>query len=182
MKHFIKQHKGFTIFFATLVGSLALAIGLAIYDITYRQLDLSLTVAQSEYAIYAADTGAECALYWDAHYNGNTISSAFATSSTSGYPTSGIVCGTFDVAANGTPPTPYVAQGVTWTQWAVTSNANAATTTFTLTFPNYSYCEKVEVAKYTNGGAVSTTILSHGYNTCIAGSQIQLERELKVSY
>jgi hypothetical protein len=183
MKHFIKQHKGFTIFFATLVASLALAIGLAIYDITFRQLDLSLTVVQSEYAIYAADTGAECALYWDAHYTSSTNSSAFATSSTSGYPTSGIVCGTFDVAAHGTPPATYVAQDATWTQWAVTSNANAATTTFTLTFPNYSYCEKVEVAKYANGsGSVSTTILSHGYNTCITGSKIQLERELKVSY
>src|ERR1700687_4944182 len=105
--------KGFTLFFAVLVASLALAIGLSIYDITVRELDLSSTVTQSEYAIYAADTGAECALYWDFHYTSGGANfgtnSAFATSSTdslggTGVPSSGISCNGQDVAAVGTPP------------------------------------------------------------------------------
>src|SRR3989339_699999 len=77
-----KKHRGFTIFFATLVASLALAIGLGIYDVVVRQLSLSTTVSQSQYAIYAADSGAECALYWDSKYNGS--SSAFVNNNSGG--------------------------------------------------------------------------------------------------
>lgn len=175
------QQRGFTIFFATLVASLALAIGLAIYDITIRQLDLSTTIIQSQYAIFAADSGAECALYWDSKYGGS--GSAFATSSASTPVTSGVSCGTYDVASHGTAPAPYQNNVSTWDVWSVTSASNAATTTFTLTFPNYNYCALVEVGKYTDGaGVVTTRILSHGYNTCYANAQNQLERELKVSY
>ena len=56
------MNKGFTLFFALLVSSLALAIGVSIYDITVRELNLSEAATQSQYAVYAADTGAECAL------------------------------------------------------------------------------------------------------------------------
>ncbi|MEI6864145.1 MAG: hypothetical protein WCK46_02130 [Candidatus Adlerbacteria bacterium] len=176
-----KNSKGFTIFFATLVASLALAIGLAIYDITVRQLDLATTVIQSQYAIYAADSGAECALYWDSKFIG--AGSAFATSSASTYPTSGVVCGAYDIAAKGTPPTPFGPEPGGWGTWNVGSTDTAATTTFTLTFPSYSYCARVEVGKVVNNlGIVSTTIRSHGYNTCAKNAQNQLERELKVSY
>jgi hypothetical protein len=182
MKQFLnKNKKGFTIFFATLVASLALAIGIAIYDITIRQLALSSTVQQSEYAIYAADTGAECALYWDAKYGGS--GSAFATSSASAPPYSGIVCGSFDVAAQGTPPTPFQTENSNWSHWGVVANASAATTTFSMTFPGVTYCATVQVGKTITGtGAISTTIYSHGYNTCAVNAQSQLERELRVSY
>lgn len=176
-----KNPRGFTIFFATLVASLALAIGLAIYDITVRQLSLSTTMIQSQYAIFAADSGAECALYWDSKYGGS--GSAFATSSTSSYATSNIVCGSYDVAAHGTAPVPFNNVVSSWSGWAVASNASAATTTFTLTFSGVNYCALVEVGKYTDGsGVVHTRIFSHGYNTCYTNAQNQLERELKVSY
>lgn len=181
MKISKKNSKGFTIFFATLVASLALAIGLAIYDITLRQLDLSTTVIQSQYAMYAADSGVECALYWDGKYGGT--GSAFATSSASSVPASGTVCGSYDMAAQGTPPTPFAAEPTGWSAWRVVSDASSATTTFTLTFPSYSYCATVEVAKTVSGtGVISTTVFSHGFNTCAANAQNQLERELKVSY
>ena len=61
-----------------LAGGLALSIGIAIYDLTIRELDLSATATQSQYAIYAADTGVECALYWD--IQNPTGSSAFKLS------------------------------------------------------------------------------------------------------
>ena len=57
-----KYKRGYTVFFAALVASLALAVGLAVYDLTVREVDLSLTATQSQYAVYAADGGAECAL------------------------------------------------------------------------------------------------------------------------
>jgi hypothetical protein len=177
-----RNSRGFTIFFATLVASLALAIGLAIYDITVRQLNLSTTTVQSQYAIFAADSGAECALYWDSKYNSS--GSAFATSSTSVVPSSGITCGSYDIAAVGTPPVPFVPAPTNWGPWSTQTSSNTATTTFTLSFPPYSYCAIVQVAKVTNqsSGIINTTIYSHGYNTCATNAQNQLERELKVSY
>ncbi len=56
--------RGFTILFAVLIGSILLAIGLAIFDITVRELRLSSIAREAQLAVYAADSGAECALYW----------------------------------------------------------------------------------------------------------------------
>jgi hypothetical protein len=185
--------RGFTIFFATLITSLALAIGLAIYDLTVRELDLSATANQSQYAIYAADTGAECALYWDSKWcTGSSCpagSSAFATSTNTNSntfpPASGVVCNGQDIAALGAPPDPYklpVSGANGWTPWDDTTQltASSATTTFWMALGNSatSSCAKVEVGK--NG--LKTTIVSHGYNLCYKGAGAQLERTLQVSY
>lgn len=174
-------NKGFTLFYALLVSSLALAIGASIFDITVREIDLSNTATQSQYAVYISDSGAECALYWDSKYinaanNNNSGSrSAFATSSAdTTYATTGVVCGGLDVA-----PPAIAASPTTWPQSA---NANAATTTFTIigaTYKNQTPCAMVYVAKVGNPSV--TTVTSHGYNTC-ASSAVQLERVFQVSY
>lgn len=57
--------RGFTLFYAVLVSSLLLAIGLAILNITFKEFVLSSGARDSETAFYAADTALECALYWD---------------------------------------------------------------------------------------------------------------------
>lgn len=152
-----------------LVGSLALAIGVAIYDLTVRELDLSGTATQSQYAIYAADTGTECALYWDFKCSlgpctSGGANSAFATSSESPVPLSGVMCNGQDVA-----PT-----------WTKTATAAAATTTFTVTFSPQSYCVIVTVAK--SGTPTLTTITAKGYNSCAEAGVIRLERVLQVTY
>ncbi len=175
--------KGFTLFFAVLVGSLALAVGLAIFDITSRELTLSNVATQSQYAIYAADTGAECALYWDGKCtlpgctaNGAT-NTAFATSSTdSREPVSGVICDIQDIA------TTSVAAGT----WPISgATATAATSTFKLYVSDNANrsptttCAVVTVAK--SGNPTLTTVVSHGYNTCTPGP-LQIERVLQVSY
>jgi hypothetical protein len=178
---------GFTIFFATLVTSLALAIGLAIYDLTTRELALSATVNQSQYAIYAADTGAECALYWDAKCSAGACvgGSAFATSTeTDGGafpPTSGVLCNSQDVASAGTPPASFALPPAGWTAWALQQTASTATTTFWIALGAVNGpCVKVEVAK--SGTPTRTTITSHGYNTCITNASNRVERALQVTY
>ncbi|HEY5383437.1 MAG TPA: hypothetical protein VIJ88_02700 [Candidatus Paceibacterota bacterium] len=168
--------RGFTLFFALLVASLALAIGLAIYDITVRELTLSEVATESQYAIYAADSGAECALYWENKYkdiNGSPLNggsgSAFATSSTdTQIPTTGggIICNGQDIIVAGS--------------WPQIADANAATTTFTIAGATaQAPCTVVYV--YKSGFPSVTNVISHGYNTCTAGS-LQLERVFKVSY
>lgn len=173
-----KYSRGYTIFFATLVASLALAIGLAIYDLTVRTLSLSGVTAQSQYAIYAADTGAECALYWDSKYPGGS-GSMFATSSGSSAAGLATHCNGVDIRT-ATPPT----------NFAVVSGAGYATTTFFMQFPSQTYnsasiapCAKVEVGKYLRDDRTFTVILSHGYNNgCGTSGANRVERILRVYY
>lgn len=61
----IKQSRGFTILVAALTASLVLALGISVFTIAQKQLILSSLGRNSQYAFYAADTAAECALYWD---------------------------------------------------------------------------------------------------------------------
>jgi len=125
-----KTKRGFTIFFAVLVGSLALAISLSIYELLIRELELAQVATQSQFAIYAADAGAECALYWDnkctpgvndvtaacvcTSFDSGVCSAGTAFSSTSlavnpmPNATAGVVCGApggaaQDIAARGWP-------------------------------------------------------------------------------
>ncbi len=56
---------GFTVLLAALVASVTLALGVSIFEITQKQIMLSSLGRDSQFAFYSADTGAECALYWD---------------------------------------------------------------------------------------------------------------------
>lgn len=186
MKNHTKK-RGFTIFFAMLVGSLALAVGFAIYDLAVREIDLSGAANQSQYAIYAADTGVECALYWDSKaplLNGSP--SAFGTSTGSSWGST-VKCNDQNVAVRGTPPVPFALPTSSWSAWTKTSSASAATTTFTIAISNngtpvQTYCAVVEVGKKTTSGVLYTNIISRGYNTCLSGGVARLERTLQVRY
>ncbi len=166
-----KYKRGFTMFFAVLVASLALGIGVAIYDLVVRELLLSYTTEQSQYAIYAADTGAECALYWDAHYDINGVYGLFATSSTDTmYNTGGpAMCNGVDVAAQRImPPT--------------TTIDSAFSTTSLVVGTNYYAVVAVIKKKNASTGNVDTTIYSHGYNSNILTSPRIVERVLRIDY
>ncbi len=63
------SQRGFTILLAALIASLVLALGIAVFSIAQKELILSSTGRNSELAFYAADTGAECALYWDMRHS-----------------------------------------------------------------------------------------------------------------
>jgi hypothetical protein len=70
------HNQGFTILLAALVASLVLSLGISVFSIAQKQLILSSLSRTSQYAFYAADAGAECALYWDLRHT------AFGSSST----------------------------------------------------------------------------------------------------
>ena len=74
------DNKGFTLLVAVLVSGVLLAIGLAIFNITIKELLLSSSGRDSQFAFYAADSGAECALYWDQKGGGFSTSTASAIS------------------------------------------------------------------------------------------------------
>jgi hypothetical protein len=170
--------RGFTVLFATLVAALLLGVGLAIFDIIFKEVSFATVVRDSNYAIYAADTGAECALYWNRKCGtagvcgGSQGESAFPTS-TNSIPlanNSKVMCDGQDISR------PVGSGG-----WTLNlADAKNATTTFTITLnadQSLPYCSVVQVGKNTGlNGSQHTTILSRGYNTCDQNNPNRIER------
>ncbi len=75
MKKMHATNRGFVLLLAVLVSGILLALGVALYNIASKELILSSSGRDSQFAFYAADSGIECALYWDAKHD------AFATTS-----------------------------------------------------------------------------------------------------
>lgn len=169
--------------FAVLVASVLLSIGLSIFSLTVKELALSSSGRESQFAFYAADTGAECALYWD--FKGTDI---FATSSDSRNPSTNTPdCVDSTSAAQTINITP------------INTTSNSATTQFALTIPNTingnssPYCTTVIITKTVNNGITSTQIDSRGYNvgsaalsggvwSCQSSDPNRVERALKITY
>lgn len=62
----VKKHQsGIALFFAILITSVSLMISLGVATLTIGEIGLSGSVRESQLAFYAADSGAECAIYWD---------------------------------------------------------------------------------------------------------------------
>jgi len=68
--HPTPSSRGFVLPFAVLLSGILLSIGLAIFSITLKELVLSAAGRESQFAFFAADAGAECALYWDLKHPG----------------------------------------------------------------------------------------------------------------
>jgi len=168
------KQKGFAMLFAVLVSSVLLSIGLSIFNLTVKELILSSSGRESQFSFYAADTGAECALYWDT--KGTYI---FATSSSSGTP-SPVTPDCAGNMFNVRPTTPNLNGPVTF------SGPSTATTLFSLNIPASTpkFCAIVTVTKLDTGGIISTTIDSRGYNTPCSDTTNpnRVERALKVTY
>ncbi len=152
--------KGFTLLFAVLISSILLAIGIAIFDITVRELKLSSAVRESQYAFFAADTGIECAIYWD--YQGAFVPGANGD----------ISCG-----------------GQTITVTAAPSYGSPATFSAALPTSNrcvIATITKTQLAGDPGGGIpVRTAIVARGYNVpCadVATDVNTIERALRALY
>lgn len=148
---------GFTLLYATLIGSLLLAIATGIFNIIFKELQLTSSSRESFVAFYAADTGLECSLYWDLSQG------VFLSSDDHDPPQSGVLCNGIDITQN----------------WTVNSNPSSATTEFDITFLPEPYCTHVVVSKVDGG---ETLIESRGYNTCDTNNPRRVERGIKATY
>lgn len=74
IKFFIKKNnfkkksknKGFAILFAVLLASFLVTLGISIFSISLKEIQIVTSIRDSQIAYYAADSARECALYWDA--------------------------------------------------------------------------------------------------------------------
>ena len=60
-----QPQRGFTLLIAVVLSGVILSLSLALLDIAYKQIVLSSTAKQSQYAFYNADSALECILYYD---------------------------------------------------------------------------------------------------------------------
>lgn len=175
MKDQSVKRKGMTLLLAVLVLSIVMAVGLTLLNFIVKQFNITTSARDSVNAVYAADTGIECALLWDirGHEAGFYGARVFPTSTSLTIGTDqGINCLNVDITRAAFP-------------WSVTQAASAATTTFELDFPNINACTIVQVAKYQASGRENTTVFSRGYNVpCNATttSPNAVERAIQVRY
>jgi Tfp pilus assembly protein PilE len=146
--------RGFTLLIAVILASVALAVGIALLDISYKQYILASSARQSQTAFYNADTALECALYYDQQQN----SFAYAGAASS------ITCNGASIAVS--------SSDISGTQ---------KQRTFTIQTPcsGGQSSGSVTVYKWSNG---STTIFASGFNTCDPNNLRRIERGLKVVY
>lgn len=57
--------RGVTLLLAVFISSITLSLGLGIFAIIFDELGISGSSKESLVALYAADSGIECVLYWD---------------------------------------------------------------------------------------------------------------------
>lgn len=160
-------NNGFTLLLAVLVGSIILAISLSIFGIIIREISLSTSARESRLAFFAADSGVECALYWD--FTQSAFDPAIQAA------------GGVDITCNNT---------------AINTNDvfdGTGIYTFQVPFDDGSCAYEVIVEKVCESTGqvglcppaepdqtITTTIASRGHNTC--SGDFRIERGLLITY
>jgi len=80
----LRASRGFTLLLAALIASLLLLLGSATFGLARKEVLLSSLGRDSQFAFYAADTGAECAIYWDLRHQAFASTTGFALASCDG--------------------------------------------------------------------------------------------------
>lgn len=92
------KKQGVTLLLAIFISVLALSLGLGIFTIIFGELGISGTSKESLEALYAADSGIECALFWDIKQQAFSTSTSNTISCAGGsFPVGGSTLSVFDL-------------------------------------------------------------------------------------
>lgn len=147
--------RGFALLIAVILTSVVLALGEALLDVAYKQVLLSSSAKNSQYAFYNADSALECALYWDQKLN--------AFDYTTPLPSGSITCNSAALQNYTTS----ISGSTRITSFGVACSTGAGNSGLTTVY------------KQSSG---TTDIYSNGYNSCDASSATRIERGLKIHY
>ncbi len=153
------KERGVTLYVAIIITTTLLLVSSAIANVTLKQVKLASINRDSHLAFFAADSGAECALYWDVKAAGG--GSAFSTTTATT-----ISCN----ADENNPENENMVVG------------GDETSTFRILFKPEPYCADVTVVKTYNGGVLETHIESRGYNSCDVNNPRRVERAVQADY
>jgi hypothetical protein len=178
------RQAGFTLLLAGIVASIALSLGASIFEIAQKEVELSAIGRDSEFAFYAADSAAECALYWDSRFQTfsnppSTPDDCATNPSTSDPNYYGVTCDGKSACITAT--------GINTN--GATSPANLTSGTYTYTYQPNGYCAYVTVYKNfvhnVTGDSIRTFIEADGYNVpcdLISSSPDALQRAVELQY
>ncbi len=176
-----KKNKGFTMLFAVLVSVLVLSVGASIITLALKQIRLSGSARDSQFAFYAANTGLECAEYWDWQFSpdGSMIfRSPLEEAEYTGDEDNVTCVGNMIMDTSSDPE-----------QWQYPADGVIGVTRFWIKFeesdPLIPYCAQVTVTKtrnISNPELIDTKIDSRGYNTCDLDNSRRIERGLETNY
>lgn len=184
----MKQEKGFVLAFSLLISSIVLALAFGIFNILLKQIVLTSTAANSQVSFYAADAGAECALYWDTHNSRPPGPPAYDLNDEYIYDYKGVF------ALNGNYPDTQLSPNPYTPQVNFTCGSSLIGLTHTTEGGNsFSFeidggkCAKLTVEKiYKDFDTFDTKIESLGYNVPCAdierGGKKIVERAIRVQY
>ncbi len=164
----------FTLLISILVGGIMLSIGFSLVSLSVKQVQLSSAGRESQFGFYAADSGIECALFWDNPARNTNGTSLFASTSLA---ETNIKCGAY-LPSPALPP--FLNRSVNPMTASLTDDILTTTFEFRQRLTEPSSCTKVIVVK--NDGTNQTTITSEGYNTCDPNSITRLQRAIKIEY
>jgi len=170
-----KNEKGITLFISIIIMGILLFISFAVVNIAIENSLFSSSGRDSQYAFYAADSGIECALYWDSKFEPSKFATSTAgTITCAGNPS--IATGTQN-PINGTSTSSFIGGG---------GDVNP-TSVFGFVMDQQGsnpmpYCAIVTVKKYYVGSNLMTYIKSRGYNTCDTSNPRRVERGVEVTY
>jgi hypothetical protein len=157
------KNKGFTLLIAIITTSMLLIVSFVVVNIALKQLILASAAKESQYAFYAADSGTECAVYWDLPKDGSLSKFDITTPGT-------IECNGEDPISTDSqiiPPPSNPPQSVV---------GGSSVSIFWLNFT-----KGCAIVRVTKSGAL-TTIDSRGYNTCDTSATRRYERGVKLVY
>jgi hypothetical protein len=163
-----ESDKGFALLVSIITTSILLIISFVVVNIALKQLIISSSYEASQYAFYVADSGVECAMYWDLKNPTNPTISAFATS------TPGSVTCNGQTVTTGSQTVPTIP---TQSSQIGGGGVGNPISIFSITFGNS--CAIIIVTKNANG---TTRIDSHGYNTCSSSAPRRYERGVTTTY
>jgi len=190
-----RRQQGFTLLLAVLVASIFLAVAATVSVATSKNIIFSTSGRESQFAFYAADSGIECALYWDKigylSADGKNHVTAFPAGGlgddSTPDPVFGDAPGNISCGPSGSI-TPGAASGIYASQNFISRGNKTATSIFTLSLNHVTKsCAIVLVTKSVatasdGSNSTSTTIDSYGYNTCDTTNLRRIERALEAKY
>lgn len=156
-----QTNRGFTLLMSALVASVVLSIGVAIFSIVEKEVQLSSIGRDSQFAFYGADSAADCALYWDVRQQW------FATTSSP-----------IDINCDG--QTVALATSHTYDTFGAWES-----TLFEYEYAPGGRCANVLVVKTVSGNTIRTTIHADGFNVACADintSNRALQRSVELNY
>ena len=159
-----RDQKGFTLLVAVMITSLLLVVSFVVANVALKQLLISQSSEESQYAFYNAESGVECALYWD--FAGGA--SQFDLDAAGAVNCNGQTVWTGSQTVASPASVPSLVGG---------GGAGNPTSIFSINLTRG--CVIVRVTKDTDG---DTTIDSRGYNICSGSSPRRLERAVELTY